>query len=527
MSKTKLRKMSQSVVLCILDGWGEREESDHNAIAMANTPNWDRLSKTQLKTSLSASGECVGLPQGQMGNSEVGHMSIGSGRIVLQDLPRIDAAIADNSFEKNVNLRTFITHLQRSGGVCHLLGLLSPGGVHSHQAHMTKLSKILHKAGVPTRVHAFLDGRDTPPTAAKDCIHVFTKNISKLKDCQISSLSGRYWAMDRDSNWDRVKVAYEAIILANGDSEANALMAISKAYENNITDEFLKPTVIGDYAGARDGDGLLMANFRAARVRQILNSFVEQDFHEFYRPRICQFASCLGMVEYSSDLNTQFNAILPQKKLERILGQLVSEAAGRQLRIAETEKYAHVTFFFNGGREKPFIGEQRILIKSPNVDTYDLQPEMSSIEVTDKLVQAIGSCEFDLIVVNYANGDMVGHTGVLKAAVEAVDILDVCLGRVEAALKEANSVMLVTADHGNCEMMYDVINKEGHTQHTLNKVPALLVNAPSWVTKLKPGRLCDVAPTVLRLLGLPQPTEMTGFSLIEEGKVNSDSVLRK
>ena len=509
-------KTPRPVVLCVLDGWGDREAADDNAISLAKTPTWDRLVDQCPRARLDASAQEVGLPQGQMGNSEVGHMNLGAGRIVMQDLPKIDAAMNDGSLAENPQLLTFIDTLKAAGGTCHLMGLLSPGGVHSHQDHMVALAKAVAAAGVPVRVHAFLDGRDTPPKAAKGYMSRFLTDLEDCADVSVATVTGRYFAMDRDKRWDRVQKAYDVMVSAQGEDTADdAVGSIELSYAHSKTDEFMEPCVIGDYTGMADGDGVLCANFRADRAREILTALVDPDFDDFERTATVTFSAKLGMVEYSSDLNAFMPAMFPAETLSGILGEVVSNAGKTQLRIAETEKYAHVTFFLNGGREDVFEGEERILVPSPKVATYDLQPEMSAPEVTDNLVRVIGEGTFDLIVVNYANGDMVGHTGVLEAAIKAAETIDGSLARLEKAVLDAGGVMLVTADHGNCEQMSDAKNRSAHTQHTLNLVPALLVNAPDWVNGLHDGRLADVAPTLLQLLDLEQPAEMTGRSLID------------
>ena len=502
------------VVLCILDGWGERDEKDNNAIALAETPVWDRLVRTQPRARLEASAEQVGLPKGQMGNSEVGHMNIGAGRIVMQDLPRIDAAVASGRLAKNPVLLDFIAKLKASGGTCHLLGLMSPGGVHSHQDHMAALARILAVFGIPVAIHAFLDGRDTPPKSAKGFLARLKEATAGHKSVSVATVMGRYFAMDRDKRWPRNEKAWRAMVMAEGEKAADPMAAVETSYRAGQSDEFMLPAVIGGYAGMKDGDGLLMANFRSDRARQILTALADPAFKEFPRPKVPAFAARLGMVEYSDALNRFFPALFPAEPLDNILGQLVAEAGMKQLRIAETEKYAHVTFFLNGGREELFPGEERILVPSPKVATYDLKPEMSADEVTDNLVAAIDSGKFDLIVVNYANGDMVGHTGILAAAIQAAACIDRCLGRLEEAVKRAGGVLVITADHGNCERMIDEAGDQPHTAHTMNLVPVLMVNPPKGVLGLRDGRLSDVAPTLLKLLGLEQPADMTGRSLI-------------
>jgi len=504
------------VVLCILDGWGDRQPADDNAIHLAKTPTWDHLVADMPRARLDASAQEVGLPQGQMGNSEVGHMNIGAGRVVMQDLPRIDAAVADGSLAANPELTAFIAAMRKSGGACHLIGLLSPGGVHSHQDHMAALAKTVAEAGVPVVLHGFLDGRDTPPKSGKSYVARFLSDVEGLAGFSVGTIMGRYFAMDRDKRWDRVQKAYDAMVTAEAPSQADApATAVAASYTAGKTDEFMEPCVIGGYAGMKDGDGVLSANFRADRAREILSALLDPDFDGFPRAKTVKFAAALGMVEYSSDLNGFLKVLFPAETLSQILGEVVAEAGLKQLRIAETEKYAHVTFFLNGGREAVFDGEDRILVPSPKVATYDLQPEMSAPEVTDKLVAAIQSGKFDLIVVNYANGDMVGHTGILEAAIKAAEAVDASLARLEKAVVAAGGVMLVTADHGNCEQMTDTKNRGPHTQHTLNLVPAILVNAPAWVNGLHDGRLADVAPTLLQLLGIDQPDAMSGRSLID------------
>lgn len=505
------------VVLCILDGWGHRTELENNAIALAPTPTWDKWigADGRPHALIETSGSDVGLPAGQMGNSEVGHMNIGAGRVVLQDLPQIDAAVADGSLAKRQALQDFIATLKKKNGSCHLMGLISPGGVHSHQDHIVALAKAVAKAGVPVKIHAFLDGRDTPPQSAKDFFEKFLADISDSEHVSIATVGGRYYGMDRDNRWDRVERAYAAIVSGEGDVADNAGDVIRSAYAKDVTDEFVVPAVLNGYSGMDNGDGLLVANFRADRVRQILTALLDDRFDGFKRAKTPQFSAVLGMTEYSSILSERMSALFPSEVPEQSLGEVVSNAGLTQLRIAETEKYAHVTFFLNGGTETEFPGEERILVPSPQVATYDLQPEMSAGEVTDKLVTAIESGKFDLIVVNFANGDMVGHTGVLEAAMKAAETLDSCLGRLEAAVTEAGGALLVSADHGNCEMMVDPQTAEPHTAHTIGKVPIVLVSGNADISALRDGRLADLAPTVLDIMGLAQPDAMTGASLIE------------
>jgi len=503
-------------VLCILDGWGHRTDPAFNAILDARTPNYDRMIATCPQGLIDASESFVGLPKGQMGNSEVGHMNLGAGRVAVPELPRIDNAIADGSFARHPILAEFIATLRKSGGACHLLGLASPGGVHSHQDHLVFLANHIAGAGVPVWIHALLDGRDMPPRSALECLDHIQAGLQAGLPIRFATVGGRFYSMDRDKRWDRVSLGYESIVDAKGEQAGTARGAVDQGYAAMLDDEFVKPTVIDGYAGMKDGDGLLMFNFRADRAREILTALLDPRFDGFNRPRIVRFAAAVGMVEYSAALSPFLRTLFPPEVIRMGLGETISRAGLRQLRIAETEKYAHVTFFFNGGEERVFDGEERILVPSPKVQTYDLKPEMSAPEVTDKLVEAIGSGKFDLVVVNYANSDMVGHTGDLGAAIRAIEALDACLGRLMEAVKKAGGVLFVTADHGNAEQMYDETTHQKHTQHTLNRVPALLFNAPAGVRSLTDGKLADVAPTMLALMGLPQPGEMTGHSLLSD-----------
>jgi 2,3-bisphosphoglycerate-independent phosphoglycerate mutase len=508
------RSRSGPLVLCILDGWGERPKADDNAITMAHTPVWDRLLARWPHAHLQASEHYVGLPDGQMGNSEVGHTNLGAGRLVLQDLPRIDAAIAADQLAAMPALRDFIGKLKESRGTAHLMGLLSPGGVHAHQHQIAALARILSEAGLPVAVHAFLDGRDTPPKAAMSYLNKFQRDVAGLDRLRIATLCGRYFAMDRDKRWDRLEKAYRVIVEGGEDRAEDPVQAIAAAYDRGETDEFVRPTAMADYRGMENGDGLLIANFRADRVRELATALSDPDFAGFVRAKRVAFAAALGLVEYSTELNRFFGTLFPPQDLTDTFGEVVSRAGLTQLRIAETEKYAHVTFFFNGGRETVFPGEERILVPSPKVATYDQQPEMSALEVTDKVVEAIAAHRFDVIVLNYANTDMVGHTGRLDAAVKAVETVDTCLGRLSEAVERAGGTLVITADHGNVEMLRDTQTGEPHTAHTLNPVPLIVVNPPAAVRHLDDGRLSDVAPTLLDILDLPKPSAMTGHSLI-------------
>ena len=502
------------LVLCILDGWGERQKADDNAIEIARTPNWHGLKARWPHAQLQASEHYVGLPDGQMGNSEVGHTNIGAGRVVLQDLPRIDAAIAEGKLATMPGLCDFIGKLKESRGTAHLMGLMSPGGVHSHQRQIAALARILAEAGVPVAVHAFLDGRDTPPKTAVLYVRQFQEDVAGLRDLRIATLCGRYYAMDRDKRWDRVEKAYRAIVAGVGERTDDPLQAVEAAYARAETDEFVTPTAIAGYVGMRDGDGLLIANFRADRIREIATALLDPEFSGFTREKRVAFCAALGLVEYSTELNRFLGTLFPPENLYDSFGEVVSRAGLTQLRVAETEKYAHVTFFFNGGRELVFPGEERILVPSPKVATYDQQPEMSAPEVTDKVVEAIRSGRFDAIVMNYANADMVGHTGRIDAATKAVETIDFCLGRLSKAVEQAGGTLVITADHGNAEMMRDRETGEPHTAHTLNPVPFVVVNPPAEIGHLENGRLSDIAPTLLDILGLTTPAAMTGHSLI-------------
>ncbi len=499
------------VVLCVLDGWGHRAETEHNAIALAETPVWDRLCAARPYGLLATAGGAVGLPEGQMGNSEVGHMTIGAGRVILQDLPRIDAAVADGSLAQNPALLSLIRRLKESGGRCHLMGLISPGGVHSHQNHMTALARILSDHNIPVRVHAFLDGRDVPPRSAIDDLPAFEDLLDDLPNVRIATVAGRYYAMDRDRRWERTARAYDAVVSGEGRPAASAIEAVSASYGEDVGDEFVEPVVIAGYEGMADGDGLIMANFRADRARQIMTALLDPAFDGFTRTRRASVAAACGMCSYSETLDRLADTLFPPLTVTDHLGNVVSRAGLRQLRVAETEKYAHVTFFLNGGEEKEMPGEERVLVPSPKVATYDLQPEMSAPAVTHRAVDAVAGGGFDLIVVNYANTDMVGHSGNLAATMAAVAAVDRCLGRLAGAVEEAGGALLITADHGNAELMRGADGTTPHTAHTDGPVPAVLVGAPGLA--LGDGGLSDIAPTVLGLMGLPTPAAMTGRSL--------------
>ena len=499
------------VMLVILDGWGWREDDADNAIRQARTPNFDRLWGAGPRAFLRTCGEDVGLPDGQMGNSEVGHLNIGAGRVVMQELPRIGRASADGSLAQMPAIRALIGALRRSGGACHLLGLASPGGVHAHQDHAIALARIVAAEGIPVRIHAFADGRDTPPRSAAGYLAALEAALPE--GAAVASLCGRYYAMDRDNRWDRVSRAFAAIVHGEGARFATAAAAIADAYAADITDEFIAPAAIGDYHGMADGDGVLSFNFRADRIRELLMALLDPAFSAFPRaaPRL---ACAVALTRYSDELAPLMEVAFAPQPMDAILGETASRAGKRQLRMAETEKYPHVTYFLNGGREEPFEGEERIMVPSPKVATYDLQPEMSAPELTRQAVEAIGTGRFDLIMLNFANPDMVGHTGSLPAAIAAVEAVDAGLGAIADAVGAQGGALLVTADHGNAELMRDPASGEPHTAHTTNRVPVLL--AGSACAGLRDGRLADLAPTLLALMGVEQPAAMTGRSLLME-----------
>lgn len=496
------------LILAILDGWGYREETEHNAIAAARTPNWDRLWQQHAHAVLDTSGLAVGLPEGQMGNSEVGHLNIGSGRVVYQDFTRITQSIQTGDFFDNDVLLQSVA--DSSTKVVHIIGLLSPGGVHSHEDHLAAAVDLAHQQGCQIVLHAFLDGRDMPPRSAQASIDKMQAKLDAVGG-RFATVCGRYYAMDRDQRWERVEVAYQTMVATSDSSSAqqaaSASEALAAAYARDENDEFVLPTVIGDPVGIQAGDTVWFMNYRADRARQLTAAFVEPDFDGFARDLLpVQF---VALTEYKAGMNCP--SAYPPVRLPNVLGQVLADAELTQLRIAETEKYAHVTFFFNGGVEQPFAGETRELIPSPAVATYDLQPEMSAAEVTDKIVEAIQQQSYDVIMVNFANPDMVGHTGVFDAAVTAVETIDTCVGRIADALKPVGGEMLVTADHGNVELMHNSDTGQAHTAHTTFTVPLLYIGRQAQVSN---GALCDLAPTMLSLLGIDIPADMTGQPLV-------------
>jgi 2,3-bisphosphoglycerate-independent phosphoglycerate mutase len=499
------------VVLCILDGWGLREDRTANAPALADVPNFNRLWAECPHQTLITYGPDVGLPTGQMGNSEVGHTNIGAGRVVAMDLGAIDLAIETGTFFRNPALLAFIEALKASGGTAHLMGVVSDGGVHGHILHLLAAIRALTGAGLPVVVHAITDGRDVPPSSAAGFMDQLLAGLPQ--GARIGTVCGRYYAMDRDNRWDRVARAYGAMVAGTGAEAATASEAVQAAYARGETDEFIVPTVIAGYTGARDGDGVFCLNFRSDRAREILSAIGAPAFDSFDTAVRPKWAAMLGMVDYSTAHSAFMSTAYPKQDIRNTLGEWVAAQGKTQLRLAETEKYPHVTFFLNGGRETLSTGEERYMAASPKVATYDLQPEMSAPEVADHLVAGIRS-GFDLIVVNFANPDMVGHTGDLAAAIAACEAVDKGLGRALAALQAAGGAMIVTADHGNCETMVDPVTGEPHTAHTTNPVPVILVGGPAGARLRPGGRLADLAPTLLELMGLPQPPEMTGRSLI-------------
>jgi len=505
------------IALIILDGWGHRDNPEHNAIQAAETPVWDTLWHECPHTFLSGSGLDVGLPADQMGNSEVGHLTIGAGRVIYQELTRIDKAIEMQEFFNNPALVGAIKQAVATNKAVHVLGLLSPGGVHSHERHIQALIKTAaQQKAKQVYIHAFLDGRDTPPQSALSSITALEEYCKQQACGRIVSLIGRYYAMDRDKRWERVQAAYELLTQAKAEYHATtAAEGLAQAYARGETDEFVKATTI--YANdqhpitIQDGDVVIFMNFRADRARELTRAFIEKDFTGFVRAKVPHLADFISLTQYAADLKTTI--AFPTQSLVNTLGDYIAQKGLKQLRIAETEKYAHVTFFLNGGSETPFIGEDRVLVPSPKVATYDLKPEMSAFEMTDALVKAIHSQKYALIVCNFANADMVGHTGDFKAAMKAIEAIDICLGKIITALKTVGGEALITSDHGNAEFMYDAQTSQPHTAHTSELVPFVYVGRSASVTTQR-GNLADIAPTVLYLMGMTIPTEMTGQSLV-------------
>ncbi|SNB47859.1 2,3-bisphosphoglycerate-independent phosphoglycerate mutase [Geobacter sp. DSM 9736] len=508
------------LLLMILDGWGINPRTDNNAIALANTPNMTRLCAEYPCTDIGTSGMSVGLPEGQMGNSEVGHLNVGAGRVVYQDLTRISKAIEEGEFFHNRVLLDCIARTKAAGGRLHLAGLLSDGGVHSHMTHLYGLLELAKREGVrEVFIHCLLDGRDTPPKSGAGYLGDLERKIAELGVGRIATVIGRYYAMDRDNRWERVARAYDAIVLGEGAHATSAAEAIERSYMNGITDEFVHPSVItgpdcAPVGTVSDGDGFIFFNYRSDRAREITRSLTDGGFTGFARARYPQLASYVCMTEYDETFGLP--VAYPPVQLKNIFGEVISKAGLTQLRIAETEKYAHVTFFFNGGNEVPYPGEERCLIPSPKeVATYDQKPEMSAYAVTEELLQRLDRDAYDVVILNFANPDMVGHTGIIEAAVKAVETVDQCVGRLATKVLEKGGRAIITSDHGNAECMIDDTGGP-HTAHTTERVPLILVDNQRRGARLRPGILADIAPTMLELLGLPQPPEMTGKSLIEE-----------
>ena len=505
------------VVLMVLDGYGLNSNPEGNAIAMAKTPVMDGLMANCPFVEGNASGLFVGLPDGQMGNSEVGHMNIGAGRVIYQDLTRITKSIQDGDFFNNKVLLEAIENCKKTGGDLHLWGLLSDGGVHSHNTHVYGLLELCKKNDFDrVYVHAFLDGRDTPPASGKDYVAALEAEMAKIGVGKVASLSGRYYAMDRDNNYDRVKLAYDSLVFGEGVKATSAVDAMQASYDDDKTDEFVLPTVITDSEGkplslVKDGDSVIFYNFRPDRAREITRAFCDDDFKGFERTRINTYYACFK--DYDESIPNKHIAF-EKESITNTFGEYLAKCGKKQLRLAETEKYAHVTFFFNGGLEEPNADEARILVNSPKVATYDLQPEMSAPEVGMDLVEAITSDKYDVIIINFANPDMVGHTGVIEAAVAAVERVDQLIGDAVDAVKKADGALFICADHGNAEKMVDYETGNPHTAHTTNPVPFILVNYDEAYTLREGGALCDIAPTLLEIMGLEQPAEMTGKSLL-------------
>tara|TARA_A100001011_G_scaffold388398_1_gene467919 strand:- start:621 stop:2123 length:1503 start_codon:yes stop_codon:yes gene_type:complete len=498
----------RKILLCILDGWGLGKKNKYNAIEVAKTDNFDSITKNFDLGKLHASEKKVGLPAGQFGNSEVGHMNIGGGRIILQDILRIDKSFKNGNFEKNSN---FLKMLQESSRI-HLLGILSSGGVHGHQDHLFKIIEILNKKKKEIFLHCFLDGRDSSPISGYENVLNLMKKIKNQKNIKIASICGRFYSMDRDNRWDRINLAYKAIIEGSADHQKCPLKCIEQSYSKKITDEFFKPKNFSNYSGVRKDDGFFITNYRADRVRELLTSIFDKDFNNFKRRKIAKFSSAISMIEYSKRLKKKITPMLEPLTVENNLGEIFSKKKLNQLRIAETEKYAHVTYFFNGGVEESYAGEDRVLIPSPRVETYDQKPEMSAIELTKELSNRVRKKKYSLIVTNFANTDMVGHTGNFKATVKAVEAVDRCIGKILEECKKNGYTLIITSDHGNADLMYDEKKSIPCTTHSINPVPFIICEKIK--LKKKEGILADIAPTILDLMELEKPSNMNGCSLL-------------
>ena len=503
---------NKPLVLIIMDGWGVRESSDNNAVKLAKSQIVNTLAKEYPSTTLGCSGGSVGLPEGQMGNSEVGHLNIGAGRIVYQELTRITKSIKDGDFFNNKALLDAINNVRKSRSALHVMGLVSDGGVHSDNKHLYAILELAKRSNINNvYIHCFMDGRDTPPESGKKYIEELQSKINDLKIGKIATIIGRYYAMDRDKRWERVELAYDAMSSGIGLSEKDPVQAMQNAYNRKETDEFIKPIIIKGSPLISDNDSLIFFNFRGDRAREITRCFTDDKFDGFERkchPKV----HFVCLTQY--DITIKASIAYSPQELKNILSEVFSKKGLKQLRIAETEKYAHVTFFFNGGVEKPYPNEDRILIPSPKVATYDLKPEMSAYEVTDRVLKEIESGKYDVVIMNYANCDMVGHSGILKAAIAAVEAVNISVGRVEELVKKLGGITMITADHGNAEQMYDTTTHGPHTAHTCNKVPFILISDKKDLKLRNDGILADIAPTILELLGIEKPKEMTGRSLI-------------
>ena len=498
----------RKVLLCILDGWGLGKKNKYNAIEVANTENFDAIAKKFDMGKLYASEKKVGLPIGQFGNSEVGHMNIGSGRIILQDILRIDKSLKNGNIENNFNFLKMLRESQR----VHLLGILSSGGVHGHQDHLFKIIEILGKKK-EVLLHCFLDGRDSSPVSGYNNMSVLMEKIKKKKNIKIASICGRFYSMDRDNRWDRINLAYKAIIEGSAEQQKNPLKSIKESYAEKITDEFFKPKNFSNYSGVKKNDGFFITNYRADRVRELLTAIFDKQFNNFKRNKIADFSSAISMVEYSKRLKKKITPLIQPLLIENNLGEILSKKKLNQLRIAETEKYAHVTYFFNGGVEESYEGEDRVLIPSPRVETYDQSPEMSALELTEELIKRIKKNKYNFIVTNFANTDMVGHTGNFKATIKAVETVDSCIGKILEQCKKNGYTLIITSDHGNADLMYDEKKSIPCTTHSINPVPFIICEEVK--LKKKQGILADIAPTILDLMNLEKPDNMNGCSLLK------------
>ena len=498
----------RKVLLCILDGWGLGKKNKYNAIEVAKTENFDAIAKKFDMGKLYASEKKVGLPIGQFGNSEVGHMNIGSGRIILQDILRIDKSLKNGNIENNFNFLKMLRESQR----VHLLGILSSGGVHGHQDHLFKIIEILGKKK-EILLHCFLDGRDSSPVSGYNNMSVLMEKIKKKKNIKIASICGRFYSMDRDNRWDRINLAYKAIIEGSAEQQKNPLKSIKESYAEKITDEFFKPKNFSNYSGVKKNDGFFITNYRADRVRELLTAIFDKQFNNFKRNKIADFSSAISMVEYSKRLKKKITPLIQPLLIENNLGEILSKKKLNQLRIAETEKYAHVTYFFNGGVEESYEGEDRVLIPSPRVETYDQSPEMSALELTKELINRIEKNKYNLIVTNFANTDMVGHTGNFKATIKAVETVDSCIGKILEQCKKNGYTLIITSDHGNADLMYDEKKSIPCTTHSINPVPFIICEKVK--LKKKEGILADIAPTILDLMKLEKPDNMNGCSLLK------------